>query len=105
MISHSRKNCSDTSRKVFSALSSPVRTFPRSCKYQSSATSLALERLSSLVLVRQFLPAKKLEHCQRLLFGRLYTKTFPPRIVCRSAIFIPRFKQRDYAKIRKSCGV
>jgi hypothetical protein len=32
--------------------------FPRSCRYQSSAISLALERLSSLVLVRRFLPAK-----------------------------------------------
>jgi hypothetical protein len=32
---------------------------------------LALARLSSFVLVRRFLPAKKLEHCHRLLFGRL----------------------------------
>ena len=31
-------------RKVFSLLISPARSFPRSCRYQSSAISLALER-------------------------------------------------------------
>src|SRR5271157_4248112 len=57
MMSYSWRYCSDTSRKVFSLLISPPRSFPRSCKYQSSAISLALERLSSFVLVRRFLPA------------------------------------------------
>lgn len=35
---------------------SPARSLPRSCKYQSSAISLASERLSSFVLARRFLP-------------------------------------------------
>jgi hypothetical protein len=40
MMSYSPKNCSEASRNVFSVLISPLRTFPRSCRYQSSAILL-----------------------------------------------------------------
>src|SRR5271155_1509009 len=54
MRSYSRRNCSEASLKVFSVLISPLRSLPRSCRYQSSAISLARERLSSFVVVGGF---------------------------------------------------
>ena len=56
-----------------------MTSLPRSPRYQSSAHSLALERLSSFVLTRWFLPARYVEHCQSGLPGRLYRWTLPPR--------------------------
>jgi hypothetical protein len=44
----------------FSALQKPV-----------AGVSLVFKRLSSLVLMQQFLPAKYVEHCHRPLLGRL----------------------------------
>ena len=54
----SSRNFFAASRNVFPVLTSPARYLPRSSRYQSSAKSFARSRLSSLVLMRQFLPAR-----------------------------------------------
>ena len=61
----------------------PARSRPglRVREGQPAMNSFASFRLACLVLTRRFRPTRWVEHCQKPLFGRLYTWTVPPKIV------------------------